>query len=418
MGELTLSQPLPLGEGFTAYPWIGDYARNEVISLTRRFSGFAAIIFLMLTLVGCGGDSSSNATPAVGNSNTPGGNMSAVTNPCTNGNLPASTADQLCHATPQGRVYVADQLADHVSVIDAATDQAYTSISTGQQPHHVAVNPANTELWVSLYGETYMQVFALEDQHEIAKVDLADHNDDLTFTPDGKLVFVSLGTAAQVMTTPTAGTGATTTTAGQVAVVDATTYKLIKKIAVGNTPHGIRVRPDGKEVYVTNTLSNDVTVIDVASLAVIATVPNVGANPFEVSFNPDGSMAYVSNFLGRSVAIIDTATHKRTGLWLTGQQPAMMWVSADDKTLYVASTGDGVLVVQDISNKGKVLHRIDSGHETHGVVLGAGKLFTTNIKDNTVTVIDPTSDQVLSTIAVGNAPNGLVYTPYKGPAGS
>ncbi len=358
--------------------------------MTRRFVSVSlAAILLLLTMAACGGDTN---PPPVSNL--------VPNNPCSNGNLNAATADQLCHATPQGRVYVADQLADKVSVIDVATNQAYTSIGTGQQPHHVAVNPANTELWVTLYGETWMQVFALSDHHEIAKVDLADRSDDLAFTPDGKLLFTSLGTGSKV------------------AVVDAASHKLLQKIAVGNTPHGIRVRPDGKQVYVTNTLSNDVSVIDVSKMAVIATIPNVGATPFEISFSNDGSKAYVSNFSGSSVAVIDTATHTREAIWRSGQQPAMIWVSADDKTLYVASTGEGKLIVQDITAKGKMLHHIDSGKETHGVVQAGNNLYTTNIKANTVTVIDPASAQVVTTIAVGNAPNGLVYTPYKGPAGN
>jgi YVTN family beta-propeller protein len=370
--------------------------------MTRRFISVSlAAIMLLLTLAACGDDASGAGSASnSGNTNNATGSGAAA-NPCSNGNLNAATADQLCHATPQGRVYVADQLADKVSVIDVATNQAYTSIPTGSQPHHVAVNPANTEVWVTLYGETFMQVFALSDNHQIAKIDLAnDRSDDLVFTPDGKLLFTSLGNGSQV------------------AVIDTASYKLIKKIGVGNTPHGIRVRPDGKEIYVTNTLSNDVSVIDVAKLAVIATIANVGATPFEVSLSNDGSKAYVSNFSGSSIAVIDTATHTRTAIWRTGQQPAMVWISADDKTLYVASTGEGKLIVMDTTAKGKMLHHIDSGQETHGVVQAGDKLYTTNIKDNTVTVIDPATDQVITTITVGNAPNGLAYTPYKGPGGS
>ncbi len=353
--------------------------------MKQRWFGLISLVALLLTLAACGGDS--NSTSSTGG-------------PCSNGNVKASTADTICRATPAGRVYVADQLSDRVSVIDVASDTAYATIPTGQQPHHVAVNPANTELWVTLYGETYIQVFALADHREIARVDVADRSDDLSFTPDGKLLFTSLGTGSRV------------------AVVDAATHKLLKTITVGNTPHGIRVRPDGKEVYVTNTLSNDVSVIDVASLAVITTVANVGANPFEVSFSNDSRKAYVSNFLGGSVAVLDTASHTRIAIWRSGQQPAMMLVSPDDQTLYVASTGEGKLIVQDIANKGAVLHRIISGQETHGIIAAANKLYTTNIKDNSVTVLDPTTNTVITTIAVGNGPNGLVYTQYKGPVGN
>ena len=52
--------------------------------------------------------------------------------------------------------------------------------------------------------------------------------------------------------------------------------------------------PDGSKVYVTNNLSNTVSVINTATNTVTATIP-VGANPFGVSVSPDGSKVYVAN---------------------------------------------------------------------------------------------------------------------------
>ena len=43
--------------------------------------------------------------------------------------------------TPQGRILTANQGANSVSLIDVATDTAYGTIPTGQQPHHVLATP-------------------------------------------------------------------------------------------------------------------------------------------------------------------------------------------------------------------------------------------------------------------------------------
>src|SRR5215471_7070473 len=57
--------------------------------------------------------------------------------------------------------------------------------------------------------------------------------------------------------------------------------------------------------YVTNSLSNTVSVIDMATNTVVATVP-VGIEPIGVAITPDGTHAYVANLFSDTVSVIDT----------------------------------------------------------------------------------------------------------------
>ena len=59
--------------------------------------------------------------------------------------------------------------------------------------------------------------------------------------------------------------------------------------------------------YITNDGSNDVSVIDLATNAVTATIP-VGSNPRGVAVSPTGTQVYVSNYGTNDVSVIDTAT--------------------------------------------------------------------------------------------------------------
>jgi YVTN family beta-propeller protein len=56
-----------------------------------------------------------------------------------------------------------------------------------------------------------------------------------------------------------------------------------------------------------NAGSNDVSVIDIATNTVTATIP-VGTNPLGVAVTPDGSKVYVANFGDDNVSVINTAT--------------------------------------------------------------------------------------------------------------
>jgi YVTN family beta-propeller protein len=58
--------------------------------------------------------------------------------------------------------------------------------------------------------------------------------------------------------------------------------------------------------YVTNGVSNTISVIDTASNIVVATIP-VGVFPFGVAITPDGTRAYVAN--DNTISVIDTASN-------------------------------------------------------------------------------------------------------------
>ncbi len=57
-------------------------------------------------------------------------------------------------------------------------------------------------------------------------------------------------------------------------------------------PTGVAAAP---KVYVTNELSNDVSVIDVATNMVVNTIP-VGPQPRPVAVSPNGAWVYVANW--------------------------------------------------------------------------------------------------------------------------
>ena len=82
---------------------------------------------------------------------------------------------------------------------------------------------------------------------------------------------------------------------------------MINKTAV-TTAHGIAMSLDGKSLYVTGWLNNNmVSVIDVVTGFVIKMV-NVGANPRFVAVDPVSGFVYVTHYGGNSISIINPAT--------------------------------------------------------------------------------------------------------------
>lgn len=136
------------------------------------------------------------------------------------------------------------------------------------------------------------------------------------------------------------------TPAGTVDVIDTKTRKVVARVNVGVDPVSVTVRPDGKEVWVANHVSDSVSVIDTVAdsptyLQVVATVqefdPKTRATRFDepvgIAF-ASNEKAYVALSSENQIAVIDVASRKVTKrLAIPAQEPRAI-VVRDDR-LYV-----------------------------------------------------------------------------------
>jgi len=136
------------------------------------------------------------------------------------------------------------------------------------------------------------------------------------------------------------------TPADTVDVIDAATQKVRTRINVGVDPVGIAVRPDGKEVWVSNHVSDSVSVIDnnaesLTYLQVIATIqefdPETKATTFDepigIAF-ASNEKAYVALSSENQIAVVDVATREIVKrLRIPAQDPRS--IAVRDGRLYV-----------------------------------------------------------------------------------
>ncbi len=136
------------------------------------------------------------------------------------------------------------------------------------------------------------------------------------------------------------------TPADTVDVLDTDTRTVRVRINVGIDPVGIAVRPDGKEAWVANHISDSVSVIDTdptssTYLRVIATIQEIDPatkatrfdEPVGIAFASDAK-AYVALSSENQIAVIDVETREVTKrLTITAQDPRAITVRGD--RLYV-----------------------------------------------------------------------------------
>lgn len=166
----------------------------------------------------------------------------------------------------------------------------------------------------------------------------------------GDKTAMSAGTA--VVIDPKTGVASS----GTVSVIDLIARKVTKEIKVHLHPSAMVLHPDGSKLYVANSNSDLVSVIDTKSDRIIKEInpkPTAelpfGSTPDALTITPEGKTLYVANGGNNLIAVIDLATDNVKGLIPTGWYPGAVALGRDGKKLFVANI------------KGVGTRRLDSG---------------------------------------------------------
>ena len=310
-----------------------------------------------------------------------------------------------------GTVWSADEGGNSLSAIDLVSE-AVTTVPLPVSPHNVDLtpdgrfllavgSPASGDHAADGHGHNGGAAGLLvildpaDSSRPAATVEVGSHPAHVVADRQGR-AFVSLSGG------------------NEVAVVDLARAEVVGRIGTGAYPHGLRLSPDGAELYVANVEDGSVSVIASASLTEAARIP-VGAGPVQVGFNPDGSKVYVSLRDENRVAVIDVDTREVVSKIEVGPGPIQLVATPDGKHVYVANQGpedapnDTVSVIDTAT--GQVVQTLKTGLGAHGVSVSAdgALVFVTNTADDSVSVIDAQQQTVIGTVPVGDGPNGIVY---------
>lgn len=331
-------------------------------------------------------------------------------------------------------VYVANQAAASVSVIDPSIDRVIRTIdlqalgyTANAKPHHVAVEPDGTAVYVSLIGDGYVLkldpdgrqlgrasfetpgMLALDPHSEslwvgrsmmavrppqrigrIARTDMAidevdvffDRPHALALSPDGRRVY----------TASLAG--------NDIAAIDALEER-VQPVRVEGPTHvfvQFAVAPDGRTMVTGGELTSRLLVFsldDPMRPAPVAEV-EVGAMPWHPVFSPDGARVYVGNRGANTVTVI------RTSDWTVEAviedpsfaEPHGSAITPDGRKLYVSNRN-----VREAPDGG--------GHAGMGHADMSGDGATAPTRPGRVSVIDTSSLAVIATIETGAYAAGM-----------
>ena len=328
-------------------------------------------------------------------------------------------------STPQRSLLALSKRNHTLAIVDPATLQVIARLPVGPDPHEVIASSDGTKAYVSIYGFGRYHTLSVLDL--IAQKALPDIDTGALTGPHGlafvggKVWLTAEGAKAVARFNPATstidwimGTGQNRThmlyvTSDEKKIyttnVSSGTVSILEQVALppmgpppggGSQPGTQATRPPAA---LPRRMDWNETVIQVGK----------GDEGFDVS--PDGRELWTANAQDGSLSIIDLSSTK-----VTATLDAKIFASnrlkftPDGKLVFITSLRDGDLVVYDAASR-KEYRRVHIGDGAAGILMDsvAARAFVACTPNNYITVVDLKTLEVTGHIDVGGEPDGLAW---------
>ena len=262
-------------------------------------------------------------------------------------------------------VYVPLGGDNKIVTIDAAKDDIVDTIGGLMAVHGLAITPDGRFLIAGSYETRTRSSAAVAKPFGVSQEEHAGHHAAASANVKDA--------AAEVST---------------VSVVRTADGSVVRRIDVPGAVHHVAVSGDGRLAVVTHPNDGSISVIDLGSYEVVATVAT-GPLPNYATFAPGVGRLYVSNAGNNTVSEVDTARWIVRSNIVVGSSPEHVVLSGDATTLYVNNVDGGTVSVVDVGDR-TVVKTIPLGTTLHGIDLSddGGTLFVAVLGGDKVVAVD------------------------------
>ena len=302
------------------------------------------------------------------------------------------SAALLAAETPSLTLLVGNKDENSLAFVDPATGKVLGRVPTGDGPHEVVASTDGKLAFVANYGTgpapgSTISVIDAVNMKEIRKVDVSPlRRPHGLFFANGKCYFTAEANRIVGSYDPAAnkidwlgGTGQNTSHMIIVAKdgtiftanIGSDSITIIDRagataVPVGKGPEAMDLSPNGKELWTGHSRDGGVSVIDVATKKVEATIPIGTKRSNRLKFTPDGKRVLISDLDAGEIVVMDAATRKVTQHVAMGKTPEGILMAKDGSKAYVAVAGDSNLAILDLATM-KVVGHLETGKGPDGM---------------------------------------------------
>jgi len=290
-----------------------------------------------------------------------------------------------------------------LSVIDAEHNTVVATISLGLQPKSIDLDATGDRAYVANAGSNSISVVDLKRRREVARISAGEDPVAARVAADGNALVVA------------------DRRGGSVTVVDPESGRV--RAVFGDCPGaaGVVILHDSSKAFVPCSTGHQVMVIALAEAQThpaepdrLETLMDVGHAPVDLALKPDGGEIFASNSLSDSVSEIYDTTDEVGDTYMIGDEPVCGLVSRDNALLYVANE-----LSQEVT-----LYSIDDGKRLGSVHVGDGPvamafsaaghlLFVADSRSGDVAVVRTATESLFTLLPAGRDPNAIVDKAFK-----
>jgi YVTN family beta-propeller protein len=194
-------------------------------------------------------------------------------------------------------------------------------------------------------------------------------------------------------------------------VLDGATREEVRRIPVLREVHHLALTPRGDLLLIGDSGANEMLYLNPKTGVVVKREPL--SNPYHLGFSPDGHHFVITSLRRDQVDLYgwDGATLTLRARLKLPDMPSHMAFSPDSRVAYVTLQGTRALTAIDLESKQPVW-TVDVGPQPAGVVWHEGRLLVGIMGSDYVSVVDPATQQVERRIKVGRGAHAI----FPGPA--
>lgn len=285
--------------------------------------------------------------------------------------------------------YVSNSGSNTLTVFDKQYLEVVGVIATGAGPKGMAIDQLRRRAYVALSGDDAVEVLDVTIGEMTNRIRLkpGDAPEELALTPDGR-VLLSVNTGSDT-----------------VSFMDPVSYLEVTRIKVGNKPTSILVDPAGTRAYVFNELSQSISIIDIFSRTVVASVPSEPGLT-RGQFSRNGDILYTVHDMSPFVRVLSPfpslALHQR---YRTGMGTSSVKLDTMTNLIYMGKQFGAEIEIYEPSTFVSFGTIATSGSATYMTIDGEqNSLYVLNGDKKAVEVVNLVTKEVVGRFDVDEAP--------------
>jgi YVTN family beta-propeller protein len=305
-----------------------------------------------------------------------------------------------------------------ISMIDAEKNAVVATVPLHRKPVSIELDAEGTLAYVANSGSNSISVIDLKARREIAEIGAGEEPVATRIAPDGRTLVVANRRGGSVSIVNLAAR-----TARSIPVNPIPTASITVRAVFDGCPGAddVTILPDSSKAFVACSAGHQIMAIALADSKVNPGKPDrmeslldVGRAPLQLALKPDGGELFVSNSLSDSISEVVTSTDDVGGAYLMGDAPVRGLVSSDNSMLYVANSRSQYVTPYAIDD-GRRLKSIHVGDGPVALTFSSNGflIFVVDNRSGDVAVVRTATQTLFTILPTGRAPNAIAVKAFK-----